>query len=223
MNNFLSHEPGIVVIGAGEAGLRAAMTLRDRGHEGSITVVGEEPHAPYERPPLSKALLHTDSVAPPAISGAGDIDSKGVRLLSGLEAIAIDPAARSVALSDGRSLPYSRLLIAAGAQARPLDVEGGHLARTLRRLDDAISLRTNIARCKTLVVIGGGFIGLELAAAARKRGLSVTVAEAAPRILGRATPESVAAVVANWHGQAGVEIRTGKTLSRISARPPGRL
>src|SRR5271166_1466401 len=174
MNNVLPHEPGIVVIGAGEAGLRSALTLCNRGYEGSITVVGEERHAPYERPPLSKALLHAEAVAPPAISGAGDVGAKGVRLLSGVEAVAVDRTAQSVALSDGRSLPYLSLLIATGAQARPLAVEGGHLATTLRRLDDATGLRANLARCKTLLVIGGGFIGLEVAAAARVRGLSVT-------------------------------------------------
>lgn len=215
MNTNPPHESGIVVIGAGEAGLRAALTLRSRGYEGSLTVVGEEPHPPYERPPLSKASLHERAVAPPAISGARDVESKGVRLLSSVEAVAIDRSARSVALSNGQSLPYSRLLIATGAQARQLTVEGGHLARTLRRLDDAIALRADLDRCKTLLVIGGGFIGLELAAAARLRGLSVTVAEAAPRILGRATPESVAAIVAGWHAMTGVEIWTGKTLTRI--------
>src|SRR5271166_2970286 len=152
MNNVLPHEPGIVVIGAGEAGLRSTLTLCNRGYEGSITVVGEERHAPYERPPLSKALLHAEVVAPPAISGAGDVGAKGVRLLSGVEAVAVDKTAQSVALSDGRSLAYSRLLIATGAQARPLAVEGGHLATTLRRLDDATRLRANLARCKTLLV-----------------------------------------------------------------------
>src|SRR5271166_742699 len=221
MSNVLTGEPGIVVIGAGEAGLRAAVTLRERGYEGSITVVGEEPHAPYERPPLSKAVLHPDAASPPAISGAGDVEAKGVNLLLGVEAVGVDRKAQSVASSDGRSLPYARLLIATGAQARPLVVEGGHLATTLRRLDDAFGLRANLARSRTLLVIGGGFIGLELAAAARTRGLSVTVAEAAPRILGRATPEPVAAVVADWHAQDGVEIRTGKTLSRISAHRVG--
>jgi 3-phenylpropionate/trans-cinnamate dioxygenase ferredoxin reductase subunit len=221
MSNVLPDEPGIVVIGAGEAGLRAAMTLCDRRYEGSITVVGEEPHAPYERPPLSKAVLHPDAVGPPAISGAGNVEAKGVNLLLGVEVVSIDRSAQRVALSDGRSLPYSRLLIATGAQARPLAVEGGDLATTLRRLDDAINLRANLSRCKTLLVIGGGFIGLELAAAARIRGLSVTVAEAAPRILGRATPEAVAAIVSNWHAEASVEIRTGKTVSRISARAGG--
>lgn len=221
MNDVPPHQPGIVIIGAGEAGMRAALTLRDRGYTGSIAVVGEEPHAPYERPPLSKAVLHPEAAAPPAISGAGDVEARGVSLLSGVEAVAVDRQAQSVGLSDGRSLPYSRLLIATGAQARPLAVEGGHLATTLRRLDDAIGLRADLSRCKTLLVIGAGFIGLELAAAARKRGLKVTVVEAAPRILGRATPESVAAVVAGWHAEAGVEIRTAKNLSRISACPAG--
>jgi 3-phenylpropionate/trans-cinnamate dioxygenase ferredoxin reductase subunit len=221
MTAALDRGPGIVVIGAGEAGVRAALTLRSQGFEGSLTVIGDERHAPYERPPLSKSLLYADAVAPPSISGARDIESKGIGLLSGVEVVAIDRTGQAVTLSDGRALPYSRLLIATGTQARPLAVEGGHLARSLRRLDDAISVRADLARCKTLLVIGGGFIGLELAAAARMRGLNVTVAEAAPRILGRATPESVAAIVAGWHEEAGVEIWTGKTLSRISARPGG--
>jgi 3-phenylpropionate/trans-cinnamate dioxygenase ferredoxin reductase subunit len=208
-------------VGAGEAGLRAALTLRDRGYAGSIIVVGDEPHPPYERPPLSKAMLHPDAVSPPAISGAADVEAKCVRLLSGVEAVAIDRTERRISLSDGRSAPYSRLLIATGARARPLAVDGGHLAKTLRRLDDASTLRASLASCKSLLVIGGGFIGLELAAAARIRGLNVSVAEAAPRILGRATPESVAAIVAAWHADAGVKIRTGKTLTRISTHPAG--
>jgi 3-phenylpropionate/trans-cinnamate dioxygenase ferredoxin reductase subunit len=218
MNTIHTHEPGIVIIGAGEAGLRAALTLCNRGYEGTVTVVGEEPHPPYERPPLSKALLHPDAGAPPAISGAGDLEIKGVRLLTGVQAVRVDRTRQSVALSDGRSLPYTRLLIATGAQARPLAVEGGHLARILRRLDDAINLRADLARCKTLLVIGGGFIGLELAAAARMRGLNVRVAEAAPRILGRATPAAIAALVADWHTKAGVEILTEKSLIRLSTR-----
>jgi 3-phenylpropionate/trans-cinnamate dioxygenase ferredoxin reductase component len=221
MNAVLPNEPGIVVIGAGEAGLRAALTLRNRGYEGTLTVIGEEVHSPYERPPLSKAVLHPGATTPPRISGMDGTESQGISLLSGLGAVSIDRTARSVALSDGQSVAYERLLIATGARARPLLAERGHLARTLRRLDDAIALRDELGRCKTLLVIGGGFIGLELAATARMRGLSVTVAEAAPRILGRATPESVASVVAGWHAAAGVPILADKTLSRISVRPTG--
>ena len=221
MPNAPSDAPGIVVIGGGEAGLRAAVTLRDQGYEGSITVLGEELHPPYNRPPLSKPTLHPDVLTPPPISGTADIRAKGITLLSGVAAVAIDRGARSVSLSNDRSLPYARLLIATGARARPLAVDGGHLATTLRRLDDAIVIHANLSRCKSLLVIGGGFIGLEIAAMARLRGLSVTVAEAAPRILGRATPTSVAAIVSKWHAKASVEIRTDKTLSRISTREGG--
>src|SRR5215469_7706401 len=114
MNDLLPQGPGMVVVGAGEAGLRAALTLRDRGYAGSIIVVGDEPHPPYERPPLSKAMLHPDAVSPPAISGAADVEAKCVRLLSGVEAVAIDRTERRISLSDGRSAPYSRLLIATG-------------------------------------------------------------------------------------------------------------
>ena len=221
MTATLSREPGIVIIGAREAGLRAAVTLRDKGFEGRLLVVGGEPHAPYERPPLSKTALHAEASAPAPISGAADLEAKDVRPLLGVEVVSINRAARTVALSDGRVLPYSLILIAAGARARPLAVEGGHMARTLRRLDDAIALRDDLARARRLLVIGGGFIGLELAAAARMRGLDVVVAEAAPRVLGRATPQSIAAIVAGWHQDAGVDLRTDRALSRICIHPEG--
>lgn len=221
MTATFSRESGIVIIGAGEGGVRAALALRAKGFEGRLLVISGEPHAPYERPPLSKAALHAEASAPAPISGTSDLEAKGVRLLSGVEAVSINRAARTVALSDGRVLPYSLLLIATGARARPLAVEGGHLARTLRRLDDAIALRDDLARARRLLVIGGGFIGLELAAAARMRGLDVVVAEAAPRVLGRATPQSIAAVVAIWHQDAGVDLRTDRALSRISIHPEG--
>jgi 3-phenylpropionate/trans-cinnamate dioxygenase ferredoxin reductase component len=221
MTAALASDPGIVVIGAGEAGLRAALTVRGHGFEGPVTVIGGEPHAPYERPPLSKQLLVHAGAAPPSISGTEHLVSTGVRLLMGVDALALDRVQKAVSLSDGRALPYRRLLIATGARARSLDVEGGHLARTLRRLDDALAIRDALASCSSLLVIGGGFIGLELAAAASSRGMKVTVAEAAPRILGRATPESVAAIVAGWHQRAGTEILTGKALGRICARPHG--
>lgn len=210
----------MVVIGAGEAGLRAALTLRDLGFDGAVTVIGGEPHAPYERPPLSKQVLFGGDVAPPWIAGAGSAATKGVRLLLGVEAVAIDRERQIVSTSNDMALPYRRLLIAIGAQARPLGGEGGHLARRLRRLDDALALSDELGRCKSLLVIGGGFIGLELAAAARKRGLAVTVVEAA-QILGRATPELVAAMVAGWHEDAGVTVLAGKSLSRISRRSEG--
>ena len=142
MTATFSRESGIVIIGAGEGGVRAALALRAKGFEGRLLVVGGEPHAPYERPPLSKAALHAEASAPAPISGTADLEAKGVRLLSGVEAVSINRAARTVALSDGRVLPYSLLLIATGARARPLAVEGGHLARTLRRLDDAIACAT---------------------------------------------------------------------------------
>jgi 3-phenylpropionate/trans-cinnamate dioxygenase ferredoxin reductase subunit len=218
MSVVTSSDPGIVIVGAGEAGLRASLTLRDLGFGGSVTVIGGEPHSPYERPPLSKQILFESDTAPPSIAGSQASASKSVRVLSGVEAVAVDRERQIVSTSVDRALPYRRLLIATGARARPLDLEGGHLATLLRRLDDAMALRDKLARCKSLLVIGGGFIGLELAAAARRRGLNVIVAEAAPRILGRATPESIAALVAGWHEAAGVTIMTGKALSRISVR-----
>jgi 3-phenylpropionate/trans-cinnamate dioxygenase ferredoxin reductase subunit len=221
MAAVLDREPGIVIVGAGEAGLRAALTLRGKGFAGPLTVVGGETHPPYERPPLSKSILHAEPSAPASISGAADIEAKSIRLTSGLVVVAINRLAQTVTLSDGADLPYSQLLIAIGARARPLGVEGAHLARTLRRLDDAVELRKEFDRAKRVLVIGGGFIGLELAVAARVRGLEVIVAEAASRILARATPESIGAVVAAWHRDAGVDLRTCKALRRLSVGSGG--
>ena len=169
--------------------MRAALTLRENDYEGSVTVVGAEPHTPYERPPLSKQLLLDRDCARPPIPGIEGLADKRIALHTGVAALAIDRQRQSVSISNGHALRYERLLIATGACARPLLIDGGDLALSLRRIDDAIAIRDALDRFDSLLVIGGGFIGLEVAAAARQRGLKVTVAEAAHRILERATPE----------------------------------
>jgi 3-phenylpropionate/trans-cinnamate dioxygenase ferredoxin reductase subunit len=131
MSATMSSKPGMVVVGAGDAGLQA-ISMRDLGFDGAVTVIGGEPHSPYERPPLSKRMLFECDLAPPSIAGAQALESRGVRLLSGVEAVAVDRERQTVSRTDAEALPYRRLLIATGAQARPL---GGHLTRSLRRLD----------------------------------------------------------------------------------------
>ena len=208
--------PGLVIVGAGEAGARAAIALREVGWDGPVTLIGGEVHPPYERPPLSKAALLAE--AEPAATTVLDHDRAAaldIDLVLGTEVAAIDRAARAVALADGRTLPYSRLLLATGARPRRLTLPGHEQVLYLRRFDDALALRPLLRPGARLAVIGGGFIGLELAAAAIARGCAVTVIEAQPRILMRGVPAAIAAVLAERHRAAGVELRTGIGLDRI--------
>ncbi|MGK9232285.1 FAD-dependent oxidoreductase [Inquilinus limosus] len=209
-------DPGMVIIGAGEAGARAAAALRQEGWDGPVTLIGAEIHPPYERPPLSKAaLLAAEEPAATTVLDRDRAAALGIELVLGTEAVAIDRPARSVTLADGRTLPYSRLLLATGARPRRLAVPGHEQALYLRRFDDALALRPLLRPGARLAVIGGGFIGLELAAAAVARGCGVTVIEAQPRILMRGVPAEIAAVIADRHRTAGVDLRTGIGVGRI--------
>jgi 3-phenylpropionate/trans-cinnamate dioxygenase ferredoxin reductase subunit len=206
---------GVVIIGAGEAGVRAAIGLREAGWSGALTLVGDEPHCPYERPPLSKAaLLAETEPPPPAIADWRRLAELGVERVAGLRVTAIDRTEHKVASRAG-PIPYERLLLATGARPRRLSVEGGEHALVLRNYDDALFLREKLRPGARVVVIGGGFIGLELAAAARERGCAVVVLEAAPRILTRGVPADIAAAIAARHEAAGVEIIVGCAIARI--------
>jgi 3-phenylpropionate/trans-cinnamate dioxygenase ferredoxin reductase subunit len=208
---------GIVIVGAGEAGTRAAIALRENGWAGRLTLIGDEPHAPYERPPLSKAaLISTDEPAPPAIADWTRLAELGVERLAGVKVTAIDRGAHALATRDRGAVPYEQLLLATGARARRLATDGGEHALLLRSYDDALVLRRSLKPGARVVIIGGGFIGLELAAAARERGGAVVVLEAAPRILMRGVPADVAAAIAARHQAAGVEIIVGCVVARIA-------
>lgn len=208
----------MVIVGAGEAGARAAITLREQGWDGPVTVIGAESCPPYERPPLSKAVLLAEAEAEPAPATVLDRDraaALGIELILGTEVTAIDRAARSITLAGGRALPYSRLLLATGARPRRLAVPGHEQALYLRRFEDALALRPRLRPGARVAIIGGGFIGLELAAAAVARGCAVTVIEALPRILMRGVPAELAAAIADRHRAAGVALRTGIGIDRI--------
>jgi 3-phenylpropionate/trans-cinnamate dioxygenase ferredoxin reductase subunit len=210
--------PGMVIVGAGEAGARAAMALRENHHTGPITLIGEERHLPYERPPLSKAAI-TAPEAPGAtfILTEAQLAAQDIRHLSGVTVTEIDRAGHAVLLDDGRRLPYAKLLLATGARPRTLTIPGAgpDTLLYLRTFADALALRARLQPGTRLVVIGGGFIGLELAASALDRGCSVTVVEMAPRILGRAVPAEVAAVVAAAHEAAGIRLIVGAGLAGV--------
>jgi 3-phenylpropionate/trans-cinnamate dioxygenase ferredoxin reductase component len=209
---------GMVIIGAGEAGARAAAALREQGYAGPVTLIGEERHLPYERPPLSKAAM-TSGEAPSAatILTEAQLAAQDIRHISGVMVTEIDRAGHALLLDDGRRLPYAKLLLATGARPRKLTTPGAEAGRVLylRTFDDALALREQLTAGTRLTVIGGGFIGLEIAASALERGCTVTVIEMAPRILGRAVPAEVAGLVAEAHAAAGIRLITGIGIAGI--------
>ena len=209
----------MVIVGAGEAGARAASRLRELGYAGPVTLIGDEPHGPYERPPLSKAVMAAgeDSQTPPSILDAAALAAQSITHHGGTRALLIDRDRRRVDLDDGRSVPYAKLLLATGAGPRRLATPGAGEASVLylRTFADALALRGRLRPGRRLVVVGGGFIGLEIAASAVARGCAVTVLEMAPRLLMRGVPASIATAVEAQHRRAGVTVRTGIGLSRL--------
>jgi 3-phenylpropionate/trans-cinnamate dioxygenase ferredoxin reductase subunit len=207
---------GTLVVGASQAGLQLAVSLRDAGDTGPITLVGAEPHAPYQRPPLSKAYLQGGAEleqlwlrTPEFLAG------KGITLVTGewIEAVELHSGgpAGMASTSSGRVLSFDRLALAVGARPRRLTVPGADLdgVTYLRTADDATTLRELQSDAESVVVIGGGFIGLEAAAVARTQGKSVTVVEAADRLIGRAVAPVVSDFYRDAHARRGVDIRLG--------------
>jgi 3-phenylpropionate/trans-cinnamate dioxygenase ferredoxin reductase subunit len=210
---------GMVIIGAGVCGGRAALALREHGYGGHVALVGKEPHLPYERPPLSKEAI-TAAEAPfvKTITTAQDLAEYGIDFLAGNHAVAIDRAGKSVRLKDGRLIAYDKLLLATGAVPRRLALAGaGPRIAYLRTFDDALAIRGKLGAGRRVAVIGGGFVGLELAASARKLGTELTVIEAQPRILMRGVPAEIAAVVGALHTGNGVEIACAQGIGAIEA------
>jgi 3-phenylpropionate/trans-cinnamate dioxygenase ferredoxin reductase subunit len=207
---------GIVIVGAGECGTRAAFALREAGHDGPITLIGDEPHLPYERPPLSKAGLGGDAVVPKLIADEARLRDSGIEHRRGVRVTAIDRGAWRLSTGSG-TLSYDKLLLATGSTSRRLLQDGAELPHIayLRTLADAVALQPKLRPGARAVIIGAGFIGLELAAAARQRGCSVTVVEMLPRILARLVPAEIAAVIAARHAAASVDILTGVTIARL--------
>ena len=212
-------DPGIVVIGAGQAGGWAARTLRDEGFEGGIVVIGEEPYPPYERPPLSKeVLLGKEPAESSYLWPEGSFDELGIELRTGVEATAIERAGKTVALSGGGTVAYDKLLIATGGRVRKLPIEGEELegVHYLRGIDDSAAIGADLGEGAQLVVIGGGWIGLEVAAAARMLGADVVVVEALEQLCGRALTPDLAAYLLDVHRGRGVDIRLGTTVEALT-------
>ena len=198
----------IVIIGAGQAGAQAVATLRAEGFAGALTMVGDEPYAPYQRPPLSKAYLQGTFererlfLKPDAFYAEARCE-----LITGVTATAIDRTKKSVTLADGRALSYDKLLLATGARVRKIPVPGADLPGIfyLRGIADVDAMRAHFVPGARLAVVGGGYIGLEVAAVARKAGLDVTVFEALDRVMARAVSQVVSAFYESVHREAGVK------------------
>src|ERR1700712_3556512 len=207
----------VLIVGAGHAGFQLAASLRQHGFGERIGLINDEAHLPYQRPPLSKAYL----------KGEGRADSlmfrpdkfyreQNIELIAG-RAVAIDRGARRLLLGSGASLDYGHLVLATGARNRLLDVPNAGLAdvRYLRTLDDSEALRQRIAPGQRVVVIGGGFIGLEFAATARAKGLEVDVLELGTRVMARAVTAEISAFFEARHAAAGIRIHFGVQATSI--------
>nr|WP_245900399.1 FAD-dependent oxidoreductase [Prauserella shujinwangii] len=207
-----------MVVGAGHAGVQVADTLRARGHTGPITIVGDEPVLPYQRPPLSKEHLTPADAAPVLpLRAERYFAEHRIDLRTGVTATALHREARTVELSDGGAVPYDALVLATGAVSRAFGVPGADLAgvHALRTLADADALRAALPGARSVLVVGAGFIGLEFAAAARRHAVRVTVLEAGERPLARAVSPETAAHLAAAHREAGTELRCGETVARF--------
>lgn len=211
-----------IIIGAGHAGGELAIALRNEGWEGRILLLSDEQHLPYHRPPLSKAYL-TGSVPRESLSirPQAAYDRAGVEFFDGVRVERIERANRQLVLSDGSQLAYDKLAIATGGRPRQLPVANTGAAgrcanfHYLRTLDDVERIRAQMAAGKRLIIIGGGYIGLEVAAAAVAQGLQVTVLEAQPRVLQRVTAAELSAYYERKHREAGVDIRTNVQVSDL--------
>jgi len=211
----------IVIVGAGQAGGWAAKTLRAEGYKGRIVLIGAERHPSHERPPLSKAVLsgeaapETTHLFKPDEHAALDLDFRAEA-----RATRIDRVAKRIELARGGSVAYDKLILTTGGTARKLPIPGGDSRRVfyLRTIEDSLAIRDAIGPGKKLAVIGGGWIGLEVAATARKRGTSVVVIEALDRLCARTVPPAISAFLRARHEREDVDIRLGVGVKAIEDR-----
>ncbi|HVZ44219.1 MAG TPA: FAD-dependent oxidoreductase [Ramlibacter sp.] len=218
-----TRQPALVVVGAGHAGGELAMAARQSGWPGSITLIGEEPGVPYQRPPLSKAYLCGQATeADIQLRPAAAYETAAVRRIEGVRVASIDRAARQVLLTDGRALPYDKLALCLGGRPRPLSCAGidPHSPPAnllyLRTLRDARAIGEHLQPGKRIVIVGGGYVGLEVAASAVGRGALVTVLEAQPRVLARVAGPELSRFYQSVHAAHGVDIRTNAAIAAVN-------
>ncbi|MFF7560008.1 NAD(P)/FAD-dependent oxidoreductase [Streptomyces pseudovenezuelae] len=204
----------IVVVGASAAGLATVETLRREGYDGMITLVGEEPELPYDRPPLSKQLLAAEWEADRlALRTSADLAALDLDLRLGVAATGLEPGTRTVRLADGSEVPYDGMVVATGVRPRRLPGEGAHVLRTL---GDALTLRERLSPGRRLVVVGAGFLGAEAAAVARRLGAEVTLLEPAAVPLAHAVGTEVGHLLARAHVDQGIDLRCGVTVTEVT-------
>ncbi|TQO20045.1 NADPH-dependent 2,4-dienoyl-CoA reductase/sulfur reductase-like enzyme [Rhodoglobus vestalii] len=207
----------VVIVGGSLAGVNAAEALREHGFEGDLTLISAEESLPYDRPPLSKQMLLTDMAPEQLLLKESDwYEKNGLDVVLGNPARGLDPIAQRVALSDGTEREYDGLVLATGSAVRELSVVHGEpRLHVLHSMDDAIRLRAEFAPGKHLVLVGGGFIGLEVAAAARWQGLDVTVIARGPAPLSRVFVGDIGRWYQGLHERNGVNVRCGSALEAI--------
>lgn len=223
MTTFATTRPpaGTLIIGAGQAGLQLATSLREFGDTHPITVIGGESHPPYQRPPLSKAFLSgTVSRDELALRGSDFYTNSDITMICGewIEALELDDpegSAGHALTASGRKLEFDRLAFTVGGTPRRMNVPGANLAgiHYLRTLDDAVALKDDLRRATRVVVVGGGFVGLEIAAAATAQGKDVTVLEAQDRLMSRAVAPAMSSFYSEAHARRGTHIRLGAAVA----------
>jgi 3-phenylpropionate/trans-cinnamate dioxygenase ferredoxin reductase subunit len=208
----------VLIVGAGQAGARTALALREEGWQGEIVLAGDEPEYPYERPPLSKGVLKGQAgPAQSAILSEALCAEQAITLLRSEPVQALDLAGRRAHLASGSKLAWDHLVIATGSRARELPIPGAHLRGvcTLRTAADALAVRAHLRPGAAVVLVGGGFIGLEVAASAAQMGCRVTVLETADQLLSRVVTGPIATEVEKMHCAHGVDVRTGTRIEVI--------
>ncbi|WP_421851594.1 NAD(P)/FAD-dependent oxidoreductase [Oricola sp.] len=209
----------IIIIGAGQAGIKAAETLRTAGYDREIRLIGEERWPPYQRPPLSKAYLKGEMETERLfLKASGFFDDAGVTLMTGARAASLDPAGRTITLEDGQVLSWSSLLLATGTRARSLPLPGAELPGvfSLRGIDDTSAIAEALEAAQTVAIIGGGYIGMEFAAVARGMGKSVAVVETQDRVLKRSVAPQISTFFQDLHRAHGVRVVLGEGVARIA-------
>jgi p-cumate 2,3-dioxygenase ferredoxin reductase subunit len=201
----------IVIVGAGQAGATVALGLRRGGFAGEITLVGEEAHLPYERPQLSKEMLQPQRAGLRSIKTRAEFENHGIQLDLGRKVVKTDANNRQIQLDSGHEIGFDRLVIATGVKPRqlPAAIDDPERVRYLRTVEDAGNLRADLEAAKPVAIVGGGVIGLEVAAAARALGCQVTVIEAAERLMSRSVDETVSRYLDRAHRKNGVDLRYG--------------
>jgi 3-phenylpropionate/trans-cinnamate dioxygenase ferredoxin reductase subunit len=208
---------GVVIIGAGHGGVQAAASLREEGYDGRITLIGDEADLPYHKPPLSKTFIKDTEAKPQILRAEAFYSGASIDLLFGESVEGLDPIAKRLKLTSGRDFAFDKVVLATGSRPRLLPIEGGPLdgVLSLRSIADARAIRTLATTVEDVVILGGGFIGLEIAATLATGGRRVTVVEAQERLLARAVAPAVSAHVAERLAGFGVRVLMRTTVGRI--------